>query len=81
MQTRSPINSDSPKLVEMVRVKPLSLGFGDYLFLNEAEVDGRICNLITVNNHGAHFYPKTFCSQGQVLRATTIFQAHHSFWL
>jgi hypothetical protein len=50
MQTRSPVNSDAPKLAEMVRVKPLSLGFCDYLSLNEVEVDSRICNLMTVNN-------------------------------
>jgi hypothetical protein len=46
MQTWSPVNSDSPKLVEMVR----SLNFDDYLSLNEVEVDGRTCNLMTVNN-------------------------------
>jgi hypothetical protein len=39
MQTRYPVNSDSPKLVEIVRVKPLSLGFGDYLSLDEAKID------------------------------------------
>jgi hypothetical protein len=49
MQTRCPINHNSPKLVEMVRVKPLSLYFVDYLSLNEAEVDGRIVNLMTIN--------------------------------
>jgi hypothetical protein len=40
MQTQSPVKNDSPKLVEMVIVKPVSLGFGDYLSLNEVEVDG-----------------------------------------
>jgi hypothetical protein len=50
MQTWSPVNSDSPKLMKMFRIKPLSLGFGDYLSLNEEEVDGWICNLMTVNN-------------------------------
>jgi hypothetical protein len=50
MQTQSPINSNSPKLVEMVRVKPLSLCFGDYLSFNESEVGGRICNLMTVSS-------------------------------
>jgi hypothetical protein len=49
MQTRSPVNSDLPKFVEMIRVKSLSLNFGDYLSLNETEVDGRICNLMSVN--------------------------------
>jgi hypothetical protein len=49
MQTRSPVNNYSPKLVEMVRVKPLSLGFGDYLSLNKDMVDSRICNLRTIN--------------------------------
>jgi hypothetical protein len=37
----------------MIRVKPLSLGFGDYLSLNEVEVDGRICNLRTINTNVA----------------------------
>jgi hypothetical protein len=50
MQTWSSVNSDSLKLVEVVRVKPLSLCFGDYLSLNEAEVDDRICNLMIVKN-------------------------------
>jgi hypothetical protein len=50
MQTRSPVNSNSQKFVEMVRVKPLSLCFGNYLSLNEAEVGGRICNLMIVNS-------------------------------
>jgi hypothetical protein len=40
MQTWSPVNSDSPKLVEIVRVKHLSLHFGVYLSLDEAKVDG-----------------------------------------
>jgi hypothetical protein len=51
MQTRSPVNSDSPNLVKMVRVKPLSLSFGDYLSSNEAEVDNWIWNLMTINSY------------------------------
>jgi hypothetical protein len=60
MHTRSPINSDSPNLLEMVSVKPLSLSFGDCLSLSEAKVDSRICNLMTVN--GGCVLPSQICN-------------------
>ena len=31
--------------------------------------------------HGKPFYPKPFCTQGRVCRATTIIEANHSFQL